>query len=217
MKKLLAVLLSLILISALVPLAASARDSYVYDGDGLLSQETAEQINGICSELFRKNGCEVYVYVAKTLAGGTCEACASGLFVSEAIGGDGQNGVTFVVATEDSDYYVKAGTGAAGRLTYDDIVSILKDSFEPGFASGDIEQPLVSAVSQLSAKLEKAPEKQTAEKEKKGTSVFLVILIVILFIVFFAVVAFIVLYIRAQRIRKRRRRRRRPGNPGYRR
>ena len=222
MKKIFALFLTILFVIGSFALTADAeRGEFIADPDSLLSPESVTEINNICAALAESNGCEVYIYVAKTLGGQSCEAYSAKLFDSENIGGNERRGVVFVAASDDADYYMKAGAGVGNHLSYENIVSLLGEKFEPDFAAGEIDRATVSTMYSLCDRLSKLTEAELAkhaEEENKGANPFVIILLVILGVALLCILAFAVLCIRAQMIRKKRRqRRRRPAVRVYRR
>ena len=130
-------LLSLFFLASGVAFAQTFPDpqGYVSDFAGLLSAQGKEQIEGQLSQLEKDTTAEVAVVTVKSLEDSTIEDYASRLFEKWGIGKEGKdNGVLFIIASEDRKVRIEVGYGLepvltdsrAGRILDKDVVPFLK-------------------------------------------------------------------------------------------
>ena len=141
-------LLSLFFLASGVAFAQTFPDpqGYVNDFAGLLSAQGKEQIEGQLSQLEKDTTAQVAVVTVKSLEGSTIEDYASRLFEKWGIGKKGKdNGVLFIVASDDRKVRIEVGYGLepvltdsrAGRILDNDVVPFLKkNDYEKGIIAG---------------------------------------------------------------------------------
>lgn len=137
----LAALLPLCLLGALPVQAKTADDfaitGYVTDEAGILSSAQYQEIDEMGTQLERQTGVQMFFVLTDTLEGEDIFEVAHDLFEAEGVGQAGEdNGVLFMLATEDRTYQMVTGYGLEGVLTDIQCNRLMDDYLLPYLKQG---------------------------------------------------------------------------------
>lgn len=132
-------------------------DSYVYDGVGVLREETVEHINSVGSNLSQQTGGEIVVACVNTTGYTDIADYAYEMFNQWKIGdSEKNNGVLLLLSIDEDDYWCLQGEGLEKTLSSGQISLILDDYLEPYFAEKDYDSGVLATFDALVDKFEAA-------------------------------------------------------------
>lgn len=112
---------------------------YVYDFAGVLSNTDRTEIESLLRDLEQQTTAQVKVVTLASLEGGAVEDFATRLFEGWRFGQEGKdNGVLFLVATQDRLMRIEVGYGLEGALPDAAAGRLLDTYVVPRFRSGDM-------------------------------------------------------------------------------
>lgn len=112
---------------------------YVVDEVGVLDGNVRSELESLLSALDKKTTAQVAVAVVRTTGSLTIEEYATTLFQKWGIGQKGKNnGVLFVIATQDRKMRIEVGYGLEGALNDAKVGNILDTYVVPRFKAGDM-------------------------------------------------------------------------------
>ena len=132
------------------PLGPAGEDWYVLDSSNVLSDETEATLQTQLSTLANETGTGMVVVMIPTLNDYPIESYALELGREWGVGqADLDNGVIFLVATEDRQTRIEVGYGLEGAITDSASSLILSHTAAPYFKEGDYDQGVLETVTQL--------------------------------------------------------------------
>lgn len=152
--KLAAFIMAIVLALALVsrPMTATASlQELISDEAGILSKDTRDHIFSRNRNLeVNCHGAQIAVVTLNTVGSGPIEEYAQRRFEKLEISRSKENnGVLLLVAIEDKDYYIVAGSGLSSVFTTETLSSIVRNHLEPDFGKGEYEAAVKSAFAKL--------------------------------------------------------------------
>lgn len=217
--RLTAILLLLVMLSALLTLPISAAypkaTDNIADEMKVLTESTIHQLKKTNATLLSKTGTEVAVCIVKTTGGTPISEYARALYTEWKLG----EGILILAAVDDGNYYLLQSTGVEDKVTNSVLTSIRDEYMEESFADGDIDRAVFRTASKIANFLQanvnlipseedapvedKTPDAGEAETEakpdeKKGTtagSVIVGFLKFVLILALIALVAFVILFV----------------------
>ena len=149
---------------------------WVSDYAGVLSEQKKSELEYALEQLENKTSAEVAVVIIKSLEGQSLEEYAVQLFQQYGIGKKGKdNGVLFLISTEDKRTRIEVGYGLEGILTDGRCGQLLDDYVVPHIKNGDFENAVVSGTAAIIEIIDKeyggnpnsAADYAKAQKQKK--------------------------------------------------
>ncbi len=132
---LLAVLLSTAVFAAGYP--AAPQEHFTRDEAGVLSEATIQAVDELNASL-EASGAQIAVLTVGTTGEEYIDDYTYGVFDSWGVGSAEQNnGVLFLLAIDDQNYYCALGAGLEGSDLAAQLQTMLNESAEPGFAAAD--------------------------------------------------------------------------------
>lgn len=132
---LLAALLSTAVFAAGYP--AAPQEHFTKDEAGVLSEATIQAVDELNASL-EASGAQIGVLTVSTTGEEPIDAYTHGVFNAWGVGSAEQNnGVLFLLAIDDQNYYCALGAGLEGSDLAADLQTMLNESAEPGFAAAD--------------------------------------------------------------------------------
>ena len=132
---LLAVLLSTAVFAAGYP--AAPQEHFTRDEAGVLSEATIQAVDELNVSL-EASGAQIAVLTVGTTGEEYIDDYTYGVFDSWGVGSAEQNnGVLFLLAIDDQNYYCALGAGLEGSDLAAQLQTMLNESAEPGFAAAD--------------------------------------------------------------------------------
>lgn len=143
MKKLLAILLTLLLLACLSPaawatidLSGSSRGALVVDDDDLLSQSEEQELLALAEEISARQECDVVLLTVYSLDGKSAMDYADDYFDYNGYGyGSQRSGLLLLVSMEDRDWWIST-RGEAIQAFTDDGIQYLADKFLSDLSGG---------------------------------------------------------------------------------
>jgi uncharacterized protein len=135
------------------------RESYggwVTDQAEILSEQAEEQLNQMITELEKKNGTEMAVVtVFNTQPAVSPKVFATELFNYWGIGkAQTNNGVLFLVSTQERRIEIEIGYGLESLLTHDILIGIIREQIIPHYRQGDFDTGTLEGTKALISLLE---------------------------------------------------------------
>ncbi len=137
-------LIIVVLMAAALPVGAGASglsipekpaNEYVLDEAQVLTDTVESEIVRINTDLFAKTGAQIAVVTTEFISGRDIEEYAYQIFTEWGIGSkERNNGVLFVMATAEEDYWLMPGYGIEDFLTGAYLKDMLNTYVEPDFA-----------------------------------------------------------------------------------
>tara|TARA_B100001971_G_C18227662_1_gene561675 strand:+ start:176 stop:1054 length:879 start_codon:yes stop_codon:yes gene_type:complete len=147
MKKLIAIILLLIPISAFAYTSPGNPDGFVNDFAGVLSNSSKRELESILNKYEKETGNEVTVAIIPELVDETIETYAVRLFEDWGIGKQKQdNGALFLVSVADRKMRIEVGYGLEGDLTDIESKHIVSTVVPPYFRNNDYDEGVRAAV-----------------------------------------------------------------------
>ncbi len=143
MRKLVAALAAIAVISCAVPLGVSAQGVptlylYVNDFAGVLTSEEISILDEICFELDEYNSDEIAVVIVSSTQPLGVDAYAFETFRANGIGKDDlNNGVMLLVSVDEELWRIEVGYGLEGVLNDAKVGSIGRENLEPYLETGE--------------------------------------------------------------------------------
>lgn len=132
---LLAVLLSTAVFAAGYP--AAPQEHFTRDEAGVLSEATIQAVDELNASL-EASGAQIAVFTVGTTGEEYIDDYTYGVFDSWGVGSAEQNnGVLFLLAIDDQNYYCALGAGLEGSDLAAQLQTMLNECAEPGFAAAD--------------------------------------------------------------------------------
>ena len=132
---LLAVLLSTAVFAAGYP--AAPQEHFTRDEAGVLSEATIQAVDELNASL-EASGAQIAVLTVDTTGEEYIDDYTYGVFDSWGVGSAEQNnGVLFLLAIDDQNYYCALGAGLEGSDLAAQLQTMLNECAEPGFAAAD--------------------------------------------------------------------------------
>lgn len=132
---LLAALLSTAVFAAGYP--AAPQEHFTKDEAGVLSEATIQAVDELNASL-EASGAQIAVLTVSTTGEEYIDDYTYGVFDTWGVGSAEQNnGVLFLLAIDDQNYYCALGAGLEGSDLAADLQTMLNESAEPGFAAAD--------------------------------------------------------------------------------
>lgn len=132
---LLAVLLSTAVFAAGYP--AAPQEHFTRDEAGVLSEATIQAVDELNASL-EASGAQIAVLTVGTTGEEYIDDYTYGVFDSWGVGSAEQNnGVLFLLAIDDQNYYCALGAGLEGSDLATQLQTMLNECAEPGFAAAD--------------------------------------------------------------------------------
>ncbi len=132
---LLAALLSTAVFAAGYP--AAPQENFTKDEAGVLSEATIQAVDELNASL-EASGAQIAVLTVSTTGEEYIDDYTYGVFDTWGVGSAEQNnGVLFLLAIDDQNYYCALGAGLEGSDLAADLQTMLNESAEPGFAAAD--------------------------------------------------------------------------------
>lgn len=132
---LLAVLLSIAVFAAGYP--AAPQEHFTRDEAGVLSEATIQAVDELNASL-EASGAQIAVLTVGTTGEEYIDDYTYGVFDSWGVGSAEQNnGVLFLLAIDDQNYYCALGAGLEGSDLAAQLQTMLNECAEPGFAAAD--------------------------------------------------------------------------------
>ncbi|WP_370828213.1 YgcG family protein [Fournierella massiliensis] len=132
---LLAVLLSTAVFAAGYP--AAPQEHFTRDEAGVLSEATIQAVDELNASL-EASGAQIAVLTVDTTGEEYIDDYTYGVFNSWGVGSAEQNnGVLFLLAIDDQNYYCALGAGLEGSDLAAQLQTMLNECAEPGFAAAD--------------------------------------------------------------------------------
>jgi uncharacterized protein len=123
--------------------------NYVNDFAGVLSPQTQQSLNGLCSQVDRQAHAQIAVVTIKSLEGISIEEFATALEEKWKVGPKGSDrGLLVLLATNDRKWRIEVGYGLEGILP-DGKTGIIGRQMVPYLRQGDYDQAVRIAVTQV--------------------------------------------------------------------
>lgn len=149
--------------------------NYVCDPYGQLSSGTVSYINGRLAKVRKETTAEVAVAIVKNLDGMSVEEYSYDLFRHWGLGKkDKDNGVLFVLATEDRKCYIQVGSGMEGVLPDISCANIIRRFVLPPMKDGNLSQAVAGTVNEIATVItnpEVAEEVKSALSDSNGSEI----------------------------------------------
>ena len=136
-------------------LPEATRDFYVYDEEGILSDEAKSDIVRTNESLFEQTGAQVVVCILNHLPEDkTVEEAAVDIFDKWDIGTKGKdNGILLLIAMKDRKFRIEVGYGLEGAIP-DMVAKEILDDMVPYFQDGNYEAGIRVAFGEILSRVE---------------------------------------------------------------
>ena len=129
--------------------SAASNSSYVIDNAGVISAKIIDEIGAINEKLYRETGGEVALYTVQSLDGKKISEEAGRIFDESAVSRNLSNSMLIFFAIDEDDYYILAGADIYDKMGRSELVNIMDNFTEPGFAIGDYDLAALETVYEL--------------------------------------------------------------------
>lgn len=149
----------------------------VNDYADLLDQNSEDQLTAKIHQLEAKTTDEVAILTVKSLQGQTVEAYAKCLGTYWGVGKKGQNnGVLFLVASDDRKTRIQTGAGIQSKLTDMDAAVIIQQDSLLYFKQNQYQNGIISSTDKIIAQLDGSKDQLEAQRDKEEIALTLKIL-----------------------------------------
>ena len=147
--------------------------NYTLDGAEVLKKSTIRKVDGYNEEL-AETGAEIAVLTVDSTEERAIDSYAYDVFDTWGVGdSEKDNGVLFVLAISDADYYCVMGDGLADQFSRKELQKLLDKYAEPSFAKGDYDKCVLRFTEEMCDELKElyAPEAGSTSNSTGGSSV----------------------------------------------
>lgn len=119
-------------------------NGYISDKAGLLTPDTAENLNLTIHDLNQKTKSAIAIITVKSLDDKDIEKISDNVMQEYKIGDDEkQNGVIFFISMDDHQLQFMLGDGLSGKIKLKKLKKIVDDNVIPYFSSGEYDKGIV--------------------------------------------------------------------------
>ena len=151
-----------------------ANGGWVTDTADILSAHTETKLNQLIDDFERTNGTEIAVVtVLETSAAESPKAFATELFNHWGIGkADADNGILFLISTEDKRVEIETGYGTAAILSNSQVQKIIDSKITPQYKLGNFDRGTFDGTKAIIAAIEPSRQKSFSIIEGEWSTLY---------------------------------------------